>query len=79
MTGVQTCALPIWSVIPRVLIDAEHQCMTTRGVKHRHASTITTRFTGVFKDDQALQDLDRFALEIGAHAAHQPNGPGSPR
>ena len=39
-----------------VLIDAEHQCMTTRGVKHRHASTITTRFTGVFKDDPALQD-----------------------
>ena len=39
-----------------VLIDAEHQCMTTRGVKHRHASTITTRFTGVFKDDAALQD-----------------------
>jgi len=39
-----------------VLIDAEHQCMTTRGVKHRHASTITTRFTGVFQDDPALQD-----------------------
>jgi GTP cyclohydrolase IA len=39
-----------------VLIDAEHQCMTTRGVHHRHVSTITTRFTGVFKSDQALQD-----------------------
>ncbi len=39
-----------------VLIDAEHQCMTTRGVHHRHVSTITTRFTGVFKTDQALQD-----------------------
>jgi GTP cyclohydrolase I len=39
-----------------VLIDAEHQCMTTRGVRHRHASTITTRFTGAFKTDLALQD-----------------------
>lgn len=39
-----------------VLIDAEHQCMTTRGVHHRHVSTITTRFTGVFRTDQALQD-----------------------
>ena len=39
-----------------VLIDAEHQCMTTRGVHHRHVSTITTRFTGVFKTDASLQD-----------------------
>ena len=41
-----------------VLIDAEHQCMTTRGVHHRHVSTLTTRFTGVFKTDPAL--MDRF-------------------
>jgi GTP cyclohydrolase I len=39
-----------------ILIDAEHQCMTTRGVHHRHVSTITTRFTGVFKTDTALKD-----------------------
>ena len=39
-----------------VLIDAEHQCMTTRGVHHKNVSTITTRFTGVFKTNQALQD-----------------------
>ncbi|QTN18181.1 GTP cyclohydrolase I FolE [Brevundimonas sp. AJA228-03] len=41
-----------------VLIDAEHQCMTTRGVHHRHVSTITTRFTGRFKSDPAL--IERF-------------------
>ena len=41
-----------------VMIDAEHQCMTTRGVHHRHVSTLTTRFTGVFKSDPAL--MDRF-------------------
>ena len=39
-----------------VMIDAEHQCMSTRGVHHRHVSTITTRFTGLFKTNQALQD-----------------------
>ena len=39
-----------------VLIDAEHQCMTTRGVHHRHVSTITTQFTGAFKTDRALQE-----------------------
>ncbi len=39
-----------------VLIDAEHQCMTTRGLNHRHVSTITTQFTGVFKTELALQE-----------------------
>ena len=38
-----------------VLIDAVHQCMTTRGVHHRHVSTITTQFTGVFKTDASLR------------------------
>jgi GTP cyclohydrolase IA len=38
-----------------VLVDAEHQCMTTRGVNHRHVSTLTTQFTGVFKTDKELQ------------------------
>ncbi|RZJ38393.1 MAG: GTP cyclohydrolase I FolE, partial [Brevundimonas sp.] len=46
-----------------VLVDAEHQCMTTRGVHHRHVSTITTRFTGAFKSDPAL--MDRFLKLAG--------------
>ena len=41
-----------------VLIDAQHQCMTTRGVHHRHVSTTTTRFTGAFKENPAL--IERF-------------------
>ena len=41
-----------------VMVDAAHQCMTTRGVHHRHVTTVTTRFTGVFKDDNAL--VERF-------------------
>jgi GTP cyclohydrolase I len=39
-----------------VLIDAEHQCMTTRGVHHKDVTTITTQFTGVFKADQELRN-----------------------
>jgi GTP cyclohydrolase IA len=38
-----------------VLIDAKHECMTTRGVHHRNVSTITSQFTGVFKTDNELQ------------------------
>ena len=38
-----------------VLIDAEHQCMSTRGVRHHDVSTITTQFRGVFKNDRMLQ------------------------
>lgn len=34
-----------------VMLEAEHQCMTMRGVQKRGVSTITTRFTGVFRDD----------------------------
>ncbi len=39
-----------------IMIDAEHQCMTTRGVHHRHVSTVTTQFSGVFKEDLGLQE-----------------------
>ena len=35
-----------------LLIDAKHQCMTTRGVHKPDVSTITTTFTGVFKKER---------------------------
>lgn len=38
-----------------VMLEAEHQCMTMRGVQKPGASTITTRFTGLFEEDPALQ------------------------
>ena len=38
-----------------VIIDAKHQCMTTRGVKKSETSTVTTKFTGVFQDDPQYQ------------------------
>jgi GTP cyclohydrolase I len=34
-----------------VVIDAAHQCMTTRGVHKRGVSMITSRMTGVFRED----------------------------
>ena len=39
-----------------VLIEAEHTCMSVRGIGKQGSSTITTRFTGVFRnnpDDQS--------------------------
>lgn len=38
-----------------VMIEAVHHCMTMRGVRKQDASTLTTRFTGEFKSDLALQ------------------------
>ena len=34
-----------------VMLEAEHLCMSMRGVQKQGAQTITTQFTGVFKDD----------------------------
>lgn len=39
-----------------ILIDATHQCMTTRGVHKPGSSTITSRFTGVFAEDADYRD-----------------------
>lgn len=38
-----------------VMIEAEHMCMSMRGVRKHGAETITTQFTGVFRDDPAEQ------------------------
>lgn len=38
-----------------VMIEAEHMCMSMRGVRKHGSTTLTTRFTGVFKDDPAEQ------------------------
>ena len=38
-----------------ILVDAQHQCMTTRGVHKPDVSMVTTRFTGVFESDVNLQ------------------------
>lgn len=38
-----------------VLVEAEHMCMSMRGVKKTGSTTITTRFSGIFRDDPAEQ------------------------
>jgi GTP cyclohydrolase I len=39
-----------------VLVDALHQCMTTRGIHKQDVATITSRFTGVFKEEAGYRD-----------------------
>jgi len=38
-----------------VMIEAEHTCMSMRGVKKAGSSTVTTQFTGVFQTDREEQ------------------------
>ena len=38
-----------------VMIEAEHMCMAMRGIKKQGSSTLTTTFTGSFKDDPQEQ------------------------
>ncbi|MEO5806763.1 GTP cyclohydrolase I FolE [Devosia sp.] len=46
-----------------VMIEAEHMCMSMRGVRIHGSATITHRFTGVFAEDRVEQD--RFFAMIG--------------
>lgn len=38
-----------------VMVEAEHMCMSMRGVMKQGAMTVTTQFTGLFRDDPAEQ------------------------
>src|SRR5262249_7674390 len=38
-----------------VMIEAEHMCMSLRGVEKPGALTVTTHFTGAFRDDSSEQ------------------------
>jgi GTP cyclohydrolase I len=39
-----------------VLLEAEHMCMSIRGVRAHGALTVTQRFTGVFAEEKSEQD-----------------------
>ena len=39
-----------------VMLEAEHMCMSMRGVQKAGASTMTSHFTGVFKEDAAERE-----------------------
>ena len=47
-----------------VMLEAEHMCMSIRGVHKHGASTVTQRFTGVFAEDR--QEQERFFALIRA-------------
>lgn len=57
------------AIAPRgvaVLIDAEHQCMTTRGVQRPGMTTVTTHVTGCFKTDSERR---REFVEVATRSA----------
>jgi GTP cyclohydrolase I len=54
-----------------VLIEAEHMCMSIRGVEKPGASTITTQFLGTFRDN--AQDQVRFITLVRSPAELHPD------
>jgi len=48
-----------------ILVDAQHQCMTTRGVKKQGVSMVTTRFTGAFQTDSDLRERFYQHIKLG--------------
>ncbi|MCF6301890.1 MAG: GTP cyclohydrolase I FolE [Devosiaceae bacterium] len=46
-----------------VLVEAEHMCMSMRGVRTPGTTTITQRFTGIFA--QEISERDRFFSMVG--------------
>jgi GTP cyclohydrolase I len=59
--GLMTCLEPLGVM---VVLQAEHQCMTIRGVKDPNASTITSAVRGVFKENPEGQ-REEFLRLIG--------------
>lgn len=45
-----------------VMVEADHQCMSIRGVHKPGSSTVTSSFSGIFKDDRT--ERDRFLKMI---------------
>lgn len=39
-----------------VIIDAKHQCMTTRGIHKINTSTVTKKMSGLFKSDPKMEE-----------------------
>ena len=40
-----------------VIVDASHQCMTTRGIHKTETSTVTTRMIGAFKEPDVKKEF----------------------
>jgi len=54
-----------------VMIEAEHTCMSVRGVAKHGALTFTSRYTGMFRDNPAEQA--RFLSMVRGRSADQPS------
>ena len=48
-----------------VVIEAAHQCMTTRGIRKPGVSMVTSRLLGAFRDDRTTRR--EFLSRIGSH------------
>ena len=48
-----------------VVIEAAHQCMTTRGIRKPGVSMVTSRMLGAFRDDRTTRQ--EFLSTIGSH------------
>ena len=51
-----------------VIVEAEHMCMAMRGIRKQGATTLTSTFTGVFKDGPEEQARFFTLLRAGAKA-----------
>ncbi len=49
-----------------VVMEAEHQCIAARGIRQSGLRAVTTRFTGAFEADAALQDRFLHLARTGA-------------
>lgn len=47
-----------------VMIDANHQCMSTRGVNKATSRTVTSMFSGIFKEDRDVQQRFLDAVRV---------------
>ena len=43
-----------------VIIDAEHLCVKSRGIKDAHSSTVTASYHGKFLNESTRQELMRY-------------------
>ena len=57
-----------------VMIEAEHMCMSMRGVKKHGVSTATTQFSGVFREDANEQVRFLTLLRAGKVVGHDAPG-----